>query len=211
MTDSRREHVQMDESVRRENGGCLKACFFDRDGVLIEEENYLSDPARVRLCAGAAESIRLMRLHGFKIIIVSNQSGIARGYFTEDDLKRVELRLDELLAAENASVDARYYCFHHPKGIIPEYTRECDCRKPAPGMLLTAAAEWNLDLTQSVMFGDKTSDVEAGLRAGCRIAGLVRTGHGGEQKLDGYPPEKVIDAPDILSAVRMVLGKLDRG
>ncbi len=183
-----------------------KACFFDRDGVLVEEANYLKDPDLVHLCPGAPEAIRRMRDAGFKIVVVSNQSGIARGYFTPDDLKAVEARMNALLKAEHAEVDASYYCFHHPKGSVPQYAVACDCRKPAPGMLLRAAAEMDLNLSESYMIGDKTDDVRAGQNAGCYAAALVRTGHGNEQKLDGFTG-KIADEPDVLSAVMALLRK----
>ena len=180
-----------------------KACFLDRDGVIIEEENYLFDPDKVRLCKGVPEAIRKMREAGYKIVVVSNQSGIARGYFTESDLQAVEKRIDECLQEQDVFVDRWYYCFHHPKGCTAPYAIPCKCRKPEPGMLLQAAADMDLDLRQSVMIGDKTSDVEAGLRAGCRAAALVRTGHGSEQDISEYP--EACDAPDILYAVNKLL------
>ena len=180
-----------------------KACFLDRDGVIIEDENYLFEPEKVRLCPGVPEAIRKMREAGYRIVVVSNQSGIARGYFTEQDLAAVEKRIDECLLQHGVSVDRWYYCCHHKKGVVPQYAIACSCRKPEPGMLLKAAEEMNLDLRQSVIIGDKISDVEAGLRAGCRAAALVRTGHGSEQDLADYP--ETCDAPDILYAVNKLL------
>lgn len=184
-----------------------KACFFDRDGVLIAEANYIKDPDQVRILPGAAEALRLVHAAGFLAIVVSNQSGIARGYFTEVELDAVEERMKRLLAEQGASVDGIYHCFHHPtKGTVPEYVCDCDCRKPKPGMLLAAACDFQLDLSQSVIVGDKTSDVEAGINAGCRAAALVRTGHGAEQNLSPYPG--VVDAPDVLTATRLLLSKV---
>ena len=143
-----------------------KACFLDRDGVLIEDRNYLSDPAGVVLCPHVPEALRLLRVHDYLLIVVSNQSGIARGYFTKNDLRRVENRLNELLAEHGIFLDDVFYCFHHPKGAIPEYAVKCTCRKPEPGMLLQAAQKHGIDLKQSLMIGDKVSD-EIG-RASCR-------------------------------------------
>lgn len=180
-----------------------KACFFDRDGVLIEEMHYLSDPENVRLCDGAADAIRMMRTAGYKIVVVSNQSGVARGYFSEDDLARVEQRVQELLRAQDAAPDRTYYCVHHPKGERAEYRGDCDCRKPKPGMLLRAATELGLDLRQSLLIGDKRSDLEAGFHAGCRAAALVRTGHGADQNIFDLPA--AIDAPDVRSAAERLL------
>jgi len=180
-----------------------KACFLDRDGVLIEDRNYLSDPADVRLCPHVPEALRLLREHGFLLIVVSNQSGIARGYFTVEDLRRVEARIAGLLAEQGVLLDDVFYCFHHVKGVVPEYAVECTCRKPKPGMLLEAARKHGIDLKESLMIGDKVSDIEAGFAAGCRAAALVRSGHGAEQDLSAFP--QAADSPDILSAVRKLL------
>jgi len=182
-----------------------KACFLDRDGVLIEEENYLSDPEKVRLCHGAAEAIRALRAAGYAIVVVSNQAGVARGYFKIESIASVEAAIAALLAKEGVSVDAWHYCPHHPKGKIPEYSIDCDCRKPAPGMLLKAAKEMGLDLSASMMIGDKLSDVEAAFNAGCQKAALVRTGHGLEQDLSSPLAARSILTDDILDAAKKLL------
>ena len=180
-----------------------KACFFDRDGVIIEEADYISDPALVRLCPFAADAIRAMHDAGRLVIVVSNQSGIARGYFTEADLRAVEARMNELLAEAGVKIDAAYYCFHHKKGIVPEYAGDCDCRKPKPGMLLRAAKDLGIDLAASFMIGDKESDLEAGLNAGCRGVALVRTGHGVHQNIEKIP--QAVDVGDVLTAAKELL------
>lgn len=182
-----------------------KACFLDRDGTLIEERNYLSDPDLVSLSPGVPEALRLLRTAGYRLIVVSNQSGIARGYFTEDQLKAVERRVGELLARHGLSLDANYYCFHHEKGVIPELSHPCSCRKPNPGLLLRAIADFSLDPARCLMIGDKVSDLQAGRAAGCRAAALVRSGHGAEQDLSDFP--EAVDAPDILTAVRELLAR----
>ncbi len=184
-----------------------KACFLDRDGVVIEDANYLSDPEQVRLIPGAADAIRALHDAGYAVVLVSNQSGIARGYFTTDDLKRVEQKINQELEAAGAvsPFDGIYYCPHHKKGIIPEYTADCGCRKPKPGLLLRAAADLNLDLSRSFIIGDKASDGNAGFNAGCSAAVLVRTGHGPEEVL----PEKenFFEAPSIREAVHLLLAR----
>lgn len=182
-----------------------KACFLDRDGTLIEERNYLADPALVALAPGVSEALRLLHDAGYRLIVVSNQSGIARGYFTTEQLRAVERRVGELLAEHGVSLDANYYCFHHEKGIIPEFTHSCDCRKPKPGLLLRAIRDFSLDPAQCLMIGDKVSDLQAGLAAGCRAVALVRSGHGADQDLSGFPC--AVDAPDILTAVRSLLAR----
>lgn len=176
------------------------AFFLDRDGVIIEEEHYLSDPAKVRLCPGCAEAFRQISAAGFRIIVTSNQSGVARGYFTFAEIAAVERRIEELLTGAGAPLpDAWYYCPHHTKGSVAEYVRDCDCRKPRPGMLIRAAEEHAISLPGSVMIGDKLSDLRAAFAAGCRHAALVMTGHGSEQTPEpleyDYPvADNILDA-----------------
>ena len=181
-----------------------KAFFLDRDGVIIEERNYLADPREVALCPGAPEAIRKMREAGYLVIAVSNQSGIARGYFTLEQLAAVERKINALLEAENARIDAWYYCPHHRRGTMPEFTRDCDCRKPKPGLLLRAAEELDIDLPHSFLIGDKLSDIRAAENARCRNAILVLTGHGSEEK-DLPGAESVQIETDILAAARRLL------
>ncbi len=156
-----------------------EAVFLDRDGTLIAEVNYLSHPEQVRLLPGAANAVRALNTAGMLVIVVTNQAGVARGYFPESRIAEVHARLAELLAEHGACIDAFYYCPHHATEGVGEYRVECECRKPKPGMLLTAAREWNIDLARSWMVGDKPSDAEAGIAAGCRAI-LVQTGHGTE-------------------------------
>ncbi|OGV38402.1 MAG: hypothetical protein A2020_15200 [Lentisphaerae bacterium GWF2_45_14] len=168
-----------------------KACFLDRDGVLVEEADYLADPNKAVLIDGAAEAVKKLRENSFTVIVVSNQSGIARGYFSEETLSLINKRIAELLAESGAAVDAWYHCPHHPDGKIECYKTECSCRKPAPGMILRAAEEYNISLSKSAMIGDKKSDIEAGFNAGCRIGILVSTGYGAEGIPDSMPRDTV--------------------
>ena len=182
-----------------------KTFFLDRDGVIIEDENYLADPAKARLCPGCAEAFKRFAVAGYLIIVISNQSGIARGYFSWKEVKAVEARIEELLAKEGApKPTAWYYCPHHPKGVIPEYTQECSCRKPKPGLLLQAGEEHSVDFQHSCMIGDKRSDLQAAYAAGCRSAALVLTGHGGEQNPEPFD-KPYLTAANILDAVRKLL------
>lgn len=182
-----------------------KTFFLDRDGVIIEDENYLADPAQARLCPGCAEAFKRIADAGYRIIVTSNQSGIARGYFSWKEVKAVETRIEELLAKEGApKPDAWYYCPHHPKGILPEYAQDCSCRKPKPGLLIQAGREHEVDFPHSYMIGDKLSDLKAAYAAGCRSGALVLTGHGGEQTPE--PLEKpYLTAENILDAVQKLL------
>ncbi len=156
--------------------GLGRAVFLDKDGTLIEDVPYNVDPARVRLAPGAVEALRLLRGTDFRLIVVSNQSGVAHGLFPEAALAGVEARLRELLAAGGVALDGFYYCPHHPDGSVAAYATVCDCRKPLPGMLRRAAREHGIDLARSWLVGDILNDVEAGRRAGCRTV-LLDNGH----------------------------------
>jgi len=150
-----------------------KAFFLDRDGVVNEEVDYLYQPEKVVILPGVAAALRLLREHGFLTVVVTNQSGVARGMYGEADIHAVHDRIRELLAAEGAAIDGFYHCPHHPKFDAP-----CDCRKPRPGMLLVACRDFDIDPAHSAMVGDRLSDIEAGRTAGCRACYLVKTGYG---------------------------------
>jgi D-glycero-D-manno-heptose 1,7-bisphosphate phosphatase len=153
------------------------ALFLDRDGVINEEVEYLSDPARVALLPGAAGAIAAINAAGIPVVVVTNQSGIARGLYDAAAFAAVTARLGELLAAAGARLDATYHCPHHPAGVVPTLAIACRCRKPAPGMLLDAARDLDLDLARAVVVGDKPSDLAAARAVGA-AAVLVRTGYG---------------------------------
>lgn len=152
-----------------------KACFLDRDGVVNVEVSYLHEPEKTVLEEGIVEALQAVHKAGFLAVVVTNQAGVARGKYPESDINKVHEKLQELLAAYGEKIDAFYYCPHHP-----EHTGKCSCRKPNPGMLLQAAEELDIDLAQSVMIGDRMSDVNAGRNAGCKKSYLVRTGYGME-------------------------------
>ena len=145
-----------------------RAVFLDRDGTLIYNVHYCRDPEQVRLLPGVTEGLAWLQKAGYPLIVISNQSGVARGYLTERDLGRVNRRLRQVLAAEGIHITAIYYCPHHPEGTCPAYAGPCLCRKPEPGLLLRAAVEWGIALARSWYIGDILADVEAGNRAGCR-------------------------------------------
>lgn len=146
------------------------ALFLDRDGTLTYPYHYPSRPEHLRLSPGVGEPLRALRRAGFRLIVVTNQSGVARGYFTEQDLDRMHAHLRAELAAQGVELDAVYYCPHHPEGVIQGLNIRCDCRKPMPGMLLQAAHDLQLDPTRSWLVGDILDDIEAGAQAGCRTA-----------------------------------------
>ncbi|MDX2154538.1 MAG: HAD family hydrolase [Bryobacteraceae bacterium] len=148
--------------------GFTRAVFLDKDGTLVENVPYNVDPARIRLTPGAGPGLRQLYLAGFTLAVVSNQSGVARGYFEEHALAAVEARLRELLAAFDVPLAAFFYCPHLPGGSVPRYAVDCECRKPKPGLLYHAASQLGVDLASSWLVGDILDDVEAGRAAGCR-------------------------------------------
>lgn len=157
------------------------AFFLDRDGVLVEEAQYLGDPAGVKILPTVVQALGRIASSGYGCCVVTNQSGIARGYFDVADLERVNARIRQLLAAEGVSAGTFYACPHHPAGTVLPWNVACNCRKPQPGLLLAASAEQKFDLPRSFMIGDKLSDLEAGAAAGCRTI-LVRSGYGRENE-----------------------------
>ncbi len=185
------------------------AVFLDRDGVVIEEVNYLSEVEQVRLIPGAAEAIANLNLAGMPVVVVTNQAGVARGYFPEHRVGEIHSYLDELLAENGAWVDRYYYCPHHPEAAVAQYRVKCPCRKPMPGMLHRAATEMGIDLARSILVGDKASDLAAAGAAGCRSI-LVRTGHGGRVDIQMPDPKwNLVDvAMDLDDAVRHLLPEL---
>jgi len=183
-----------------------KAVFLDRDGTINVEREYLHRPEDFRFIPGAPQAIRLLNEAGFRVIVVSNQSGIARGYYDEVAVERLHRFMDGELAARGARIDAYYFCPHHPEHGDGEYGRACDCRKPWPGMLLQAAADLSLDLAASYMVGDKLADVQAGLNAGCRPL-LVRTGYGAAEA--ALLPAGVAVYDDLLAAARAIVKQVE--
>jgi len=182
------------------------AVFLDRDGVINEEVNYLSSPESLKLLPGAAQAIRQLNGRRIPVIVVSNQAGIARGRFSEEQVQKIHDRLSALLSGEGAHIDRYYYCPHHPTEGLGPYRMDCECRKPKPGLLLKAGSEMRLDLEQSYLVGDNVTDVEAGIRAGVRSI-LVLTGYG-ESLWRSWPapfqPHHV--AHDLGEAVNWILG-----
>jgi len=156
-------HLPSDTRLRGEHPRA--AVFLDRDGVLVEDVHFLRRPEDVRILPGVVEALRELRPR-YSLVVVSNQSGIARGYLGPDDLLAIHRRIVTLLAAEGAALDALYACPHLAEGNVELYRRVCDCRKPEAGLLLRAAREHSLALDLSTMIGDDPRDVEAGARAG---------------------------------------------
>jgi len=171
-----------------------RAVFLDRDGTMAEDVSYCRRPEDFRLLPNTARAIKLLNEHGFKVIVVTNQSGIARGYFTEETLAEIHEKMKEELARQGARVDAIYYCPHHPDD-------NCDCRKPKPGMMLQAVKDYHIDLKRSFVMGDMPSDIAMGKATGCRaiLIGNRPPVGGGEAA-----PEAI--ARDILEAAYSIVG-----
>jgi len=179
-----------------------KAVFLDRDGTLIEDPGYINHPNQVELLDGVPEALIQLKRMGYKLIVVTNQSAVARGIVSEQVLNQIHNRLKQLLAEKGAFLDRIYYCPYHPEGAIAKYRKESDCRKPNPGMLLTAAKEMNIDLTQSWMIGDSSRDVEAGLRAGCKTILINRLSDYKQSPSDQPTPDH--KAVNIKEAVNII-------
>lgn len=181
--------------------------FLDRDGTVTEEVGYVNHPSRLRLIPGAAEGIRLLNDAGVPVILATNQAGVARGYFTEDLVKEVLAKLEDLLAAQGARLDALYYCPHHPSVGPEPYRLACDCRKPKPGMLLRGAKAFDLALERCYVVGDKISDAGFAHSVGAKGV-MILTGYGlGEftyQRRE-WKEEPDFIAEDLVSAARWIV------
>lgn len=184
-----------------------RAIFLDRDGTLIHNRHYGCDPDQIEIVDGVLEALRLFQRDGYQLIVVTNQSGIARGFFTEERLHAMHRRLAELFASSGVSIDGFYYCPHHVEGTVAAYSHECDCRKPKPGMILRACREHAIDPQKSWMIGDILDDVEAGKTAGCRSV-LIDLGTERAPETWARTPEFV--ARDLLDAARYILSPSNR-
>ena len=180
------------------------ALFLDRDGTINEDPGYLGDPSSVKLYPGTGEALATLKnQYGFKLVVISNQSGISRGLITHEMVQAVNARINELLAEYNVSIDAFYYCPAHPD-FSPE--EECGCRKPSPELVLKAADDMKIDLKGSYFVGDAVSDIECGINAGLKTI-LVKTGYGREsfsilQKQNKFPTFVAENITDVCSFIQ---------
>ncbi len=188
------------------------AVFLDRDGTINEQRGYINHISRFVLLPGTAEAVRLLNEHGFLAIIVTNQSGVARGYFPIELVNEVHEHLKELLRKEGAYVDGIFFCPHYHRGEVGEYTIECNCRKPRPGLIEKARKNLDIDMAGSYLIGDRVSDIELAKR--CNLKGvLVKTGYGKGDLEYVFPNSRAKPlhvAKDLLAAVRWII-KDDRG
>jgi len=185
------------------------AIFLDRDGTICEEVGYVNHLSRSRLLPGSLEAIGLINQAGLLAVVTTNQSGVARGYFSEDLVEAVHAQLLSAVSSGGARLDAIYYCPHHPSEGSPPWRAACDCRKPKPGMILRAAREHGIDLAGSYVVGDSVVDIEAGAAAGLPGV-LVLTGYGRgllEHQKHRFKTEPAHAAEDLLGAVRFILSR----
>jgi D-glycero-D-manno-heptose 1,7-bisphosphate phosphatase len=192
----------------------LPAIFLDRDGTINEEVGFLDSLEKLRLIPGAARAISMINESGFKAIVVTNQSGVARGLFDEEMVAAAHQKIQKMLLEKGARIDAFFYCPHHPTASRGIYLKNCPCRKPAPGMLLRAKDELMIALEDSYIIGDTLNDIEAGAKVGVKGV-LVKTGYGGEsaarladatsesENIILYRPVKI--AADLEEAVRWII------
>lgn len=182
------------------------AVFLDRDGTLIEEAGYLDRLDGLTLFPSTVDALRLLARGGFRLVVVTNQSGIALGLFDEAFVAATHAALQARLQAAGASIDGYYYCPHHPAGHVPEHTRACECRKPEPALVHQAASDLPIDLSRSFMVGDRWTDVQLAARAGMAGGILVRTGYG--RSAEARPPEGTFPAmvaEDLMEAAAWLL------
>jgi mannose-1-phosphate guanylyltransferase / phosphomannomutase len=184
-----------------------RAAFLDRDGVICEDVDQLHKIEELKLIPRSAEAIQLLNKNGYLTIIVTNQPMVARGLCTEEDVQRINQELVEMVADAGGRIDAVYYCPHHPETNHPEandpkYRRECECRKPKPGMIKQAAKDLGVDLSKCYIIGDRTADIKTGENAGIKTI-LVRTGAGGNDKKYIVKPDYTCQ--DLYEAAELII------
>lgn len=187
-----------------------RAVFMDRDGTISEEVGYISGPEQFRLIPKAAEAIKLINKSGLMVIVITNQAGVAKGYFSEEVVNHIHEKMTKLLSEQGAYLDGIYYCPHHPEGIIASYRKVCNCRKPASGLLERASKEHSIDLAASYVVGDKVIDIELAHRVGAKGV-LVLTGYGKDeiQKINNTSAQKSAHvATDLFDAVKWIMNDL---
>ena len=179
------------------------AILFDKDGTLLDDVPYNVDPTLMRFAPGARDALAMLAAHGFRLFVVSNQSGVALGRFPHEALASMEAHLRRMFESCGVRLEGAYWCPHHPDGVLTDYAYRCECRKPAPGLLLRAAREHAIDLSASWFVGDILDDVEAGTRAGCRTV-LVDNGHE-TQWVVGPHRVPTLREPDLLRAALAIV------
>ena len=180
-----------------------KAVFIDKDGTLIPDIPYNINPDLITLNDTVIPALKLLQKDNYLLILISNQSGVARGYFTEKDLNQVSDKLTILIGQADITINGFYYCPHHTEGKIERYTIACDCRKPKPGLILRASKDFDIDIMKSWMIGDMPSDMEAGKAAGCRTILVENDETGATKKITpkaDYIVRTLLEAAAIIEA-----------
>ena len=184
-----------------------RAVFIDRDGTISEEVGYINHPSRFRVFPYSAAAIKLLNDSGWLAILVTNQAGVARGYFAENMIHTIHETLNQEMAATDARIDAIYYCAHHPSVGEPPYRSDCDCRKPKPGLIRRASEEFDIDLAESWMVGDRYGDIELARNAGVSSA-FVMSGYGRgewEHQRQNWAHQPDLTANHLLEAVKLII------
>ncbi|SRR5665213_1572283 len=187
------------------------AVFFDRDGTLITDVGYLNNSSQIKLFAQTAGALKNLRNAGFYLFVVTNQSGVARGYFSETRVKKVHQMLQRMLKAQGAKIDAFFYCPHYPQGKVKSFSKKCDCRKPSTGMVKQALKRYSIDLKKSYVVGDKLDDVLLAQNAKVAAGLLVRTGNGrkSEREFKKLKLEKSTVVSNLTQAAKWILSRKD--
>lgn len=196
--------------IPRQRPGRAPAVFLDRDGTLIEDIGYLRRVAEVRFFPWTVDAVRALNRAGLPVVVVTNQSAVARGFLTEDGVDAIHHYMSSVLAAGGARIEAYYYCPHHPDGSVEAYRQQCDCRKPGRGLIDRAVQELDLDPERSFVVGDKWLDVALARAIGARSV-LVRTGYGASEEAEP-PPNLAADAvvDNLIAAASWILRRADR-
>ncbi|MHC5143071.1 MAG: D-glycero-alpha-D-manno-heptose-1,7-bisphosphate 7-phosphatase, partial [Planctomycetota bacterium] len=181
-----------------------KAVFLDRDDTIVDDPGYIRSPEQLRLIPGAAEALKQLKKMGYLLVVITNQSGVARGFVTEEQLEEIHQELRRQLAADNAMIDRLYYCPYHPDGEVKDFSVESNLRKPNAGMFFQAEEDLDIDLTQSWMIGDSYRDIQAGKVAGCHtilvdVPGKIRE----KKKTDAEPDRKAVNLREAVNIIRM--------
>jgi D-glycero-D-manno-heptose 1,7-bisphosphate phosphatase len=213
MNDQQGNYKAAGQQTGPQNGGnnLRSAIFLDRDGTVTDEVGYINHISRAKIYPYAAEAVRLLKSTGLPVIIVTNQSGVGRGYFTEEIVGEVHRMVQETLQAAGTSIDAFYYCPHHPSAVVAGYRQECGCRKPGTGMPEEAAERFGIELSASYVVGDTYRDMQMGFNIGARTV-LLMTGYGRgeyEYRRTGWARMPDLVAENLLEAARLILQELN--
>jgi len=182
-----------------------KAVFLDRDGTIIEDVGYLNSPGQIKFIPGSLEAIKLLKGAGYKVVVITNQAGVARGLVTEDMLQTIDKVMHKWILNSGTHLDGIYYCPHHAEHGVYPYKQACECRKPHPGLIKKAQKDLDIDLAASFMVGDKTSDVGAGQQAGTRTVYLTNGPHQDDLSVLKQPPDRI--AANLREAANWILSQ----